>query len=256
MDIQQLKQFNLLLIGDGCYDVYHFGNCTRLSPEAPVPIFTEHRTEIRPGMCLNVERNLQGLSQHVTTFANKEEIKKERFIEENYNHHLLRLDKEPEHIVPYVFKSEHLTKNLSAVVISDYDKGFITHNNAKALVSNAIMKQIPVFVDSKKRDLSCFENCTIKINSHERERVETLPKQCELITTAGKHGAYWNDFVFPAVKTEIFDVCGAGDVFLSGLVCSYLHKKSLAEAIIFANKCASISVSHAGTYAIQLEDLR
>ena len=29
---------NILLIGEHCIDVYHYGTCNRLNPEAPVPI--------------------------------------------------------------------------------------------------------------------------------------------------------------------------------------------------------------------------
>ena len=39
----------------------------------------------------------------------------------------------------------------------------------------------PIFVDSKKKDLSCYENCVIKINTHEKNiskrHMETETKQ-------------------------------------------------------------------------------
>jgi len=57
------------------------------------------------------------------------------------------------------------------------------------------------------------------------------------------------------VKTEVFDVCGAGDTFLSGFVFSYLKTPEFISAIKFANKCAAVSVRHFGTYAITLEDI-
>ena len=59
MDIQQQKLYKILLIGDSCEDIYHFGTCQRISPEAPVPILKKAYEEIRPGMSANVAANLE-----------------------------------------------------------------------------------------------------------------------------------------------------------------------------------------------------
>ena len=57
-------------------------------------------------------------------------------------------------------------------------------------------------------------------------------------------------------QTEVFDVCGAGDTFLAGLVTGYMSfEQDLDRAIKFANKCASYSVRRLGTYAIKKGDL-
>ena len=48
------KQFNILLIGDHCEDVYHYGTVDRISPEAPVPVFVPTHETRRPGMAGNV----------------------------------------------------------------------------------------------------------------------------------------------------------------------------------------------------------
>ena len=45
MIIQAQKQLKVLLIGDSCQDIYHFGSCDRISPEAPVLILKENRIE-------------------------------------------------------------------------------------------------------------------------------------------------------------------------------------------------------------------
>ena len=47
MGFQQQKSWKVLLIGDHCLDVYHYGVCERLSPEAPVPILKQLTTEIK-----------------------------------------------------------------------------------------------------------------------------------------------------------------------------------------------------------------
>jgi bifunctional ADP-heptose synthase (sugar kinase/adenylyltransferase) len=53
MDTQQQKQFKILVIGDSCVDIYHYGECTRISPEAPVPIFKHEKSEKYGGMASN-----------------------------------------------------------------------------------------------------------------------------------------------------------------------------------------------------------
>ena len=35
---QRQKSLKILLIGESCLDEYHYGECRRLSPEAPVPV--------------------------------------------------------------------------------------------------------------------------------------------------------------------------------------------------------------------------
>ena len=60
----------------------------------------------------------------------------------------------------------------------------------------------------------------------------------------------------PAEKVDVYDVCGAGDVFLASLVYGWLkYEKSLESGILLANKCSSLSVTKSGTYVITKEDI-
>ena len=52
MDTQQQKSWNVLLVGDSCLDIYHYGVCERMSPEAPVPVFRETKKEKKSLHCL------------------------------------------------------------------------------------------------------------------------------------------------------------------------------------------------------------
>jgi hypothetical protein len=61
------KQFNILLLGDSCLDVYQYGTVDRMSPEAPVPVFVPAHEETRPGMASNVYENLKALGQKAMT---------------------------------------------------------------------------------------------------------------------------------------------------------------------------------------------
>ena len=141
----------------------------------------------------------------------------------------------------------------ACIIFSDYEKGFITHK----AVSEVVKKfKGPIIVDSKKRDLSCFENCIIKINKYEESQIEKMPNICDLIVTTGKDGAIWNNKVFNAAhSSNIVDICGAGDVFLTGLSYHYIHNRSIEESIKFANKCASLSLSTIGNYILKKEDI-
>ena len=72
MDIQQLKSFKILVIGDSCTDVYNYGTCDRISPEAPVPILKTTYIEEKPGMALNVQKNLEAFGHETMILTNFE----------------------------------------------------------------------------------------------------------------------------------------------------------------------------------------
>lgn len=258
MDTQQQKSYKILVIGDACIDLYYFGSCDRLSPEAPVPIFKKEYLESKQGMCLNVAANLKALGNKIQVDKNTESIKKIRLIDKKTNQHILRIDEEPK--IKRIDLRKYTKKamiDFDALVISDYDKGFIGQGDILDIIEPARIRGIPIFVDSKKRDLSKFEECIIKINQHEKDLVTLFPKKCHVIVTLGKKGALYDSKIYPVKSTEVHDVCGAGDVFLAGLVHKYLSTNGDIEAsVFFANKCAAISVKHFGTYIIDPEEIK
>jgi D-beta-D-heptose 7-phosphate kinase/D-beta-D-heptose 1-phosphate adenosyltransferase len=145
-------------------------------------------------------------------------------------------------------------RKVDAVVISDYNKGFLRTSTLIKICEK--FKDIPVFVDTKKEDLTMLSQCVIKINEKEFSNIKRMPPTCEFVVTLGEGGALYNDKVYETKKTEVFDVVGAGDVFLSSLVYGYLTSGSLESAIEIANKCASLSVSKMGTYVLTKEDIQ
>jgi len=261
MDIQPQKSFKILVVGDACIDKYHYGYCERLSPEAPVIVLRHTHTEERGGMCLNVINNLIAFDQHVKIdkLYNKQIISKERFVDIKTKQHLLRFDMGEDGLLRPLSQSvlkKIKVGNYDALVISDYNKGFITPENASKLAEMCNEKKVPLFVDSKNPDLSCFEGAIIKINQGEFAAATAYPKNYELIVTLGHEGARWKQEEFRTQRCEVFDVSGAGDTFLAALVVEYLKTKSLSKAIKFANKCARIVVQKFGTYNLKAEDLR
>lgn len=121
--MQQQKQYKVLLIGDSCEDEYIYGKCERLNPEAPVPVMVYSKIETKPGMAGNVCFNLQSFDIDVTFLTNSEKIVKTRFIDEKSNQQLLRVDNE-DTIKPLLLPVS--SSNFDAIVISDYNKGYLT----------------------------------------------------------------------------------------------------------------------------------
>jgi bifunctional ADP-heptose synthase (sugar kinase/adenylyltransferase) len=255
----------ILVIGDSCLDRYRYGTCERISPEAPVPIMRHVETFEYPGMALNVVENLKAFDVDVDLITNTEVIIKERFVDIKSKHHLLRADfGETERIkeVDNGLISDRIKQEYDVIIISDYDKGFISLKNINDLIGILIKKSIPIFVDTKKTDLTVFTNCIIKINEiednriDEKSRISLIKKNISLIVTLGENGARFQGKHYPANKVNSLDVSGAGDTFLAALVYSYMKNNSnIEKAIHFANKCASIVVQKNGTYAITKQDI-
>jgi len=58
------KKARVLVVGDVMLDRYWFGNASRISPEAPVPVVLVDSEEARPGGAANVARNCAALGAH------------------------------------------------------------------------------------------------------------------------------------------------------------------------------------------------
>ena len=70
----QQKQFKILLIGDSCYDDYHYGSINRISPEAPVPVLDMDKVVTKEGMTFNVFKNILSLGARadiITEFSER-----------------------------------------------------------------------------------------------------------------------------------------------------------------------------------------
>jgi D-beta-D-heptose 7-phosphate kinase/D-beta-D-heptose 1-phosphate adenosyltransferase len=248
MSTQQQKQFKILLIGDDCIDVYQYGTVDRISPEAPVPVFTFSHEERKPGMAGNVARNLEALGCHVN-YLHGNTSTKTRLIDIRSKQQIVRIDNDLQS-QPLEFATD-IPEVYDAVVISDYGKGTVSYE----LIEELIALSIPIFIDTKKTDLERMQGAWVKINELEYSKIKT---ECTgLIVTLGSKGATvpHHDLSFAAPIVEVSDVCGAGDTFLAALVSKYLTYKDIAPAIQYAIRAASITVQHLGVYAPTLEEL-
>ena len=67
---KEIKNLNILLIGDFFLDEYIYGNVERMSPEAPVPILKVLKRTHNLGGAGNVLNNLINIGCKVTVFGN------------------------------------------------------------------------------------------------------------------------------------------------------------------------------------------
>ena len=248
---QQQKKFKVLLIGDNCIDEYQYGIIDRISPEAPVPVFVPMRKETRPGMASNVFQNLKNLGCEVTCHFSQPSVKT-RLIEIKSNQQVLRIDNDK---ISEPFQISKIQKNnYDAIVISDYNKGFVSYELIENLRSNY---SCPIFVDTKKNELEKFNGCILKINEKEYNLLKNINDNC--IVTLGENGAMHlykgQKICYDAIKIDVMDVCGAGDTFLASLTYSFLSTNDMNESIKFALKAASITIRHIGVYAPTIEEI-
>jgi D-beta-D-heptose 7-phosphate kinase/D-beta-D-heptose 1-phosphate adenosyltransferase len=244
---QQLTQFRILVVGDVCVDNYQYGVVDRISPEAPVPVFTPTREESRNGMAANVAANLVALGCAVVV-ASGQPGSKTRLIDERSKQQIVRIDNDYIN-QPYPLDGIDVSV-CDAIVISDYNKGNVTYElieNLRRTYSG------PIFVDTKKTDLARIAGCVVKINNKEFNDAKTLCD--ELIVTHGRNGAVYKGRTYPAVEIAVTDVCGAGDTFLAALCYEYLVSNNMDRAIEFAIRASAVTVQHIGVYAPILKEI-
>jgi len=251
-----VAQHNVIVIGDKCTDKYVFGECKRISPEQPVPVLDKTKIEEKPGMAANTEMNLKAFGVNTVLLSQREEIIKTRFVDSNSGYQLMRLDETPKvsRIANAELKMAFMHMNPDAIVVSDYDKGYLSEEDLWIICNNI---NRPVFVDTKKRRLFQKDNVYWKINKKEYDDLiqENIPDLRNLIVTLGSGGATWNGMIYKPQPVKVFDVCGAGDTFLAALVYKFLETRSMENAINYANKAAAISVTHPGAYRLSKQDI-
>ena len=200
---------SILVIGETCLDVFCYGKCDRLAPEAPAPVFNPIETITNPGMAKNVQTNIQALGMGCDLFTNANwgEITKTRFIHKNTNQMFLRVDENESKIKRCAVESIPL-KEYDVVVVSDYCKGFLTDDDIQYITKNHEC----AFVDTKKRlGEWCRDASYIKINNIEFNKTKdsiTEDFRGKLIVTLGSKGCTFQDKVYPVKSVEIKDVSG------------------------------------------------
>jgi len=170
-------------------DRFVYGQVSRISPEAPVPILKHIRTEEMPGGAGNVARNLaalgakailigvvgddaegraladligqiDGVEGDLFSMRGRPTTLKTRFV--TGGQQLLRVDGEDDTEIDASTEAEIIAaindeaKSADAIVLSDYAKGLLTGGIIQAAIDAGAANNIPVMVDPKRRDLSYY----------------------------------------------------------------------------------------------------
>ena len=179
----------VLVVGDVMLDRYWFGEVSRISPEAPVPVVKVERTEERPGGAANVARNCAALGARVSLLSVVGADEAGRTLARLMAHEgidtslhedaelsttiklrvlgrqqqLLRIDFEnsPAHEVLRAKLADFVRQlpACDAVVLSDYGKGGLAHIAEMIRLARAAGK--PVLVDPKGEDYARYAGATL-----------------------------------------------------------------------------------------------
>lgn len=215
MHLADLSSARLLIVGDVMLDRYWFGDVSRISPEAPVPVVKVERTEDRPGGAANVARNAAALGAQVgllsvvgddepgTTLARlvgEGSVNASLHVDPAISttvklrvigrqQQLLRIDFEttPSHEVLRAKLAEFEARlpDCDVVILSDYGKGGLAHIEEMIRLARAAGKK--VLVDPKGDDYSKYAGATI-----------ITPNRAELREVVGR----WKDDAELQLKAE------------------------------------------------------
>lgn len=246
--IAQQKQYNVLVVGDTCTDIYHTCRNTRLNPESSAPLVQVASTSIAGGMAENVAVCLERLGINVARMVSENNSTKTRYINAKTKEQLLRVDFEDK-VEPINELQLELVKSgyWNAIVLADYNKGFLPIT----AINDIIRSQPATFLDTKKSALSLLRKSVfLKINEHEANAADYVPDSA--IVTLGAAGVQWYNERWPSLKSLSVDPCGAGDAFMAGIVYGFLTDKNNIIEHGIVN--SGLAVRHIGTYAPTLEE--
>jgi len=260
----------ILVIGETCLDHYIFVEPVKICSEAPALVVKPVGEKQVEGMAANVYNNLISLGinrANIITIFPYVDIIKKRFVDKASGTLILRIDEDDGVVEKY--KSQFKRADFDAVidearivVISSYNKGFLTTEDIKYIGDKCAERNVKIFYDGKfilndwARKIYC-----VKINNSEYKdqlKAGIKPEDfCQnLVRTDGQNGCeiMGKGIKIPVQHVDVQDVTGAGDVFISALVrYFYSYGEDLAKACEYGNKAARICVGKRGT-AIVSED--
>ena len=227
----------IAVIGENCNDIFIYGDCNRLSPEAPVPLMIPIETKYNLGMSGNVVKNIEALSDaRIVHICQTEVIKKTRYVDKKSNHMFLRVDEGESNIqtLDLNISKTNAIVNSDIVIVSDYDKGFLTDETIKKIGSIA---KLSILDSKKKLSKEIIESYTfVKLNELEHKQNIQFKECKNIITTLGSKGAQFDGKIYPSPSPkETIDVSGAGDTFTASFILKYFETKNVETSIIFSN---------------------
>ncbi len=310
--LQKIAKLRILVVGDVMLDHYIWGDATRISPEAPVPVVDIARDSWTAGGAANVALNIASLGarctvagyfgldeagQRLTTILHGKRIAtittpgaaptivKTRVLVQHQQ--LCRLDREAPptaYHVPTAKAESLLAAEIAAcdaVIFSDYAKGILNDDIVARVTALARKAGKFIALDPKPKHKLAFHGLDL-ITPNKREAlqlagIEPLPHTrfpaadvCaqlhtryatrNLVVTLGEDGMLLSKSgkivkTIPTAAREVFDVSGAGDTSLAGLVLALTAGATLETAALFANAAAGVVVGKLGTATVTPEEL-
>ncbi len=205
------EQKKILIIGDLMLDIYYHGTVTRISPEAPVPVFRKNPTErLIPGGACNVAMNVVAADKEAvlfgvvgnddngrklerilseagidTTGIHREDIdtiSKTRFLSSS-NQQLIRMDVEDVEDIRRKTKYddlnvelENLIPQFDLIILSDYLKGLLSESFTQQAIKIAASHSIRVLVDVKDPHYEKYKGAwLLKPNTKELNDMTKMP---------------------------------------------------------------------------------
>jgi D-glycero-beta-D-manno-heptose-7-phosphate kinase len=207
--IDSMRDRKVVVLGDVMLDEFVWGDVTRISPEAPVPVVDVQRESVHLGGAANVLANLVALgmsasvvgvigkdaagerlqrslaelnpaddSQYLIIDEQRPSTVKTRIIA--HSQLVVRADRELRTPVNGQTESriidalKEALDDAHALIISDYDKGVVTPRILEQILPIAY-KRVPVLVDPKIRNFFSYRPATlITPNHHEALRMTNL----------------------------------------------------------------------------------
>lgn len=192
MKLIDFSSAKILIIGDIMLDRYYFGNVSRISPEAPVPVVAVEKDIYTLGGAGNVANNISNLNAYCKILSTASEDISGRNLKnllKNINCDYffvdngvptttkLRVIGEKQQIVRVDFEEvrqlspkatdiykENILKEIeqyNSVVISDYGKGVCTEEMCNFIITQSKKYNIPVIIDPKGSDWTKYYGATI-----------------------------------------------------------------------------------------------
>lgn len=193
--IDRFSTARILVVGDVMLDHYVWGNVSRISPEAPVPVVNVTREDLLLGAATNVVNNIHSLGGKVSLCgvigrdeAGRQLVQLLReqgitagglMVEEGrpttiktrviaHNQQVVRFDRETKNgIEPdthkriFQFVKDQIKEGLDGLVLSDYSKGVVTKELVKDIVSLARKNGVIVSVDPKVNHFGMYSGVSI-----------------------------------------------------------------------------------------------
>ncbi len=193
--IDRFSKTHILVVGDVMLDHYIWGNVSRISPEAPVPVVTVTKESLLLGAATNVVNNVHALGGRVSLcgvighddagrqlvhMLRTRGIGTDGLIVENdrpttiktrviaHSQQVVRFDRETKNgIEPdthgriFEFVQQQVKNGLDAIILSDYSKGVVTKALVKDIVRLANRNRVIVSVDPKVNHFGMYTGVTI-----------------------------------------------------------------------------------------------